>query len=87
MKLIPLNTKKQTTKFTSAKFQRNVSPSICHIRNSMTRRKTVDLDEGAHHELYHQDLHCLQGQLLLARLDEVQEELLYYPPALALAKF
>ena len=52
-----LTTKKQTTKFSSANFQKMLSPSYIILRNS------VDLDEVAHHEPPHQDLCCLQIQL------------------------
>ena len=79
MKLIPSYIKKQTTKFTEAypfiyqkaddKIYICKIPKKCVTQplsyNSMTRGKTVDLDEGAHHELCHQDLHYLQGQLFL----------------------
>ena len=62
-----LATKKQTTKFSSANFQKMLSPSYINIENSKTRGQTVvDLDEGAHNEPPHQDLHCLQIQLFLS---------------------
>ena len=51
-----LTTKKQTTKFSSANFQKKLI-----TENS----KTVDLHEVAHHEPPHQDLRCLQIQLFL----------------------
>ena len=40
-----------------------LSPSYIIIENSKTRGQTVDLDEVAHDEPPHQDLHCLQIQL------------------------
>ena len=67
-----LTTKKQTTKYLSANFQKNVSSKLYYIENSKTRGQTVqilmrwlsvDLDEVAHYEPPHQDLHCLQIQL------------------------
>ena len=36
-----LTTKKQTTKFTSANFQKNIKSNIYHIENSKTRGQTV----------------------------------------------
>ena len=48
------------------KFSLTVSSKIYHFENSETRGQTDDLDEAAHHELPHQDLHCLQMQLFLS---------------------
>ena len=43
------------------------SPSYIIIGDSKTRgRNSVDLDEVAHYEPPHQDLHCLQIQLILS---------------------
>ena len=54
-----LTIKKQTTKFSSANFQKMLSPSYTILRI----QKLVDLDEVAHDELPHQGLRCLQIQL------------------------
>ena len=60
-----LATKKQTTKFSSANFEKkkNVKSKLHHIENSKTRGQGVDLDEVAHYEPLYQDLRCLQIQL------------------------
>ena len=57
------STNKQTTKFTSAKFQKNDLSSLYHVENSKTRANSADLDEVARDEPPHQDLHCLQIEL------------------------
>ena len=49
----------QMTKFTSAKFLNMFHPVKLKEKNA----NTADLDEAAHYELLHQDLHCLQIQL------------------------
>ena len=36
-----LTTEKQTTKFSSANFQKNFKSKLCHIENSKTREQTV----------------------------------------------
>ena len=54
-----LTIKKQTTKFSSANFLKNVKSSLYYIE----RADSVDLDEVAHNEPPHQDLLCLQIQL------------------------
>ena len=51
-----LTTKKAEDKFSSANFQKKLSPSYIILRIQR-------LDEVAHHEPSHQDLHCLQIQL------------------------
>ena len=56
-----LTTKKQTTKFSSANFQKMLNPS--HIIFRIQRANSLDLDEVAHYELPHQDLRCLLIQL------------------------
>ena len=56
--VINLTTKKQTTKFSSANFQKMLSSNII-----LRIQKLVDLDEMAHYEPPHQDLRCLQIQL------------------------
>ena len=64
-----LTTKKQTTKFSSANFQRMLSPSYIILRiqrlkgnqcRSSARANSVDLDEVAHYEPPHENLRCLQ---------------------------
>ena len=60
----PLSAKKQTT-FMSENFKKkNVPYKLYHNENSKTGRQanSVDLDEGAHNELPHYDLHGLQIQ-------------------------
>ena len=47
------------------KFSNNVKSKRYHIENSKRANK-VDLDEVAHSEPPHQDLHCLQIQLFLS---------------------
>ena len=56
-------TKKQTTKFSSANFQKMLSSSYIILRFQDQRANSVDLDEVAHDEPPHQDLRCLQTQL------------------------
>ena len=58
---ISLANKRQTTKFSSANFQKMVNSSYIILRIQRLRAKSVDLGEVAHHE--HQDLHCLQIQV------------------------
>ena len=59
--------RKQTAKFTSAKFEKkNVSSKLYRIENSKTRgENSVNQDKAAHahDELPHQDLLGLQSQL------------------------
>ena len=43
---------------------KNSSPSYIILRIQRLEANSVDLDEVAHHEPPHQDLHCLQIQLL-----------------------
>ena len=62
----PLTAKKQTTESTSANLKKNVSYRLCHIVNSKTREQSVDLDETAQVEPFHQDLRCLQIQLFFS---------------------
>ena len=38
-----LTTKKQTTKFLSANFQKNIKSKLYHIQNSKTRGQTVEI--------------------------------------------
>ena len=55
-----LNTKKQTTHFSAAKKKKKTSTPI-HIQNFRDwRTNNVELDEVAHYEPPHKDLHCLQ---------------------------
>ena len=62
-----LTIKKQTTKLSSARFSKNVKSKLYHIENLNTRgQNSVDLDEVAHYEPPHQDLRCLQIQLVLS---------------------
>ena len=61
-----LTTEKQTTKFSSANFQKMLSPSYILLRIQRLEGNSVDLDEVAHYEPPHQDLHCLQIQLFLS---------------------
>ena len=56
-------TKKQTTKFSSANFQKLLSPSYIMLRIQRLDGKQCRIDEVAHYEPPHQDLHCLQIQL------------------------
>ena len=58
-----LTTEKQTTKFSSANFQKMLSPCYSILRIQRLEGKRVDLDEVAHYEPPHQDLRCLQIQL------------------------
>ena len=57
-----LTTEKQTTKVSSANFQKKLNPSYIILRIE-TRGLTVDLDEPPH-----QDLRCLQIQLFSSLL-------------------
>ena len=53
--------KKQTTKFTFAKFQNVFHPSYIALRIQRKKRaNSMASDEAAHYELPHLDLHCLQ---------------------------
>ena len=66
-----LTTKKQMTKFLSAKFSKKkkkiVKSKLYHIENSKTRwANSVHLDEVAHNEPPHQDLRCVQIQLYVS---------------------
>ena len=63
-----LTTEKQTTKFSSANFQKMLSPSyiILRIQRPEGKINSVDVDEVANYEPPHQDLHCLQIQLFLS---------------------
>ena len=60
-----LTTKKQTTKFSCANYQKMLSPSyvILRIQRLIKRANSEDLVEVAHYEPPHQDLRCLQIQL------------------------
>ena len=58
-----LTTVKQTTKFSSANFQKMLSPSYIIQRIQTLEGKSVDLDGVAHYEPPHQELSCLQIQL------------------------
>ena len=53
------------TKFSSANFQKMLIPNytILRIQRLEGKQCSVDLDEVAHYEPPHQDLHCLQIQL------------------------
>ena len=57
--------KKQTTEFSSANFQKVLSPNYMYIilRIHRLEANSVDLDEVAHHEPPHQDLCCLHIQI------------------------
>ena len=56
-----LTTEKQTTKFSSAIFQKMLRPSNIILRiQRLEGKQCVDLDEVAHYEPPHQDLRCLQ---------------------------
>ena len=83
LRVISLTTKKQTTKFLSAKFQKKKKiiqfiswsefKGYCHWRV-----KSVDLDEVAYSEPPHQDLYCLQIWLFSALvLKELNNMTLY----------
>ena len=50
-------------KFSFAKFHKNFHPSHVIFRIQRQRANSVDLDEMAHDEPPHQDLHCLQVYL------------------------
>ena len=56
-------TTKNHDKFFVCNFSKNVESKLYYIENSKTGGQTVDLDEVAHYEPPHQDLHCLQIQL------------------------
>ena len=58
-----LTTEKQTTKFSSANFQKMLSPSYILLRIQRLEGNSVDLDEVAHYEPPHKVLRCLQIQL------------------------
>ena len=61
-----LTIKKQTTKFTSANFQKMLISSCNILRIQRLEGKqcsSEDLDEVAHYEPPHQDLCCLQTHL------------------------
>ena len=58
-------TKKQMTKFSSANFQKMLSPSYIILRIQRLRANSVDLDEMAHYVSPHQNLRCLQIWLFL----------------------
>ena len=62
-----LATKKEMTKFSSANFQKMLSPSYI-IENSKTRGQanSVDLAEVVHDEPPQQNLRCLQIQRFLS---------------------
>ena len=49
-----------TTKFSSAKFQKNLHLSHIILRIQRIGGKSVDLEKVAHYEPPHQDLHRLQ---------------------------
>ena len=51
------------TKFSSANFQKILSPSYIIEDSKNRRQNSIDLDEVAHYEPPHQDLCCLQIQL------------------------
>ena len=53
-------TNKKMTKFSSANFQKMLSPSYIILKK---RANSVDLDEVAHYEPPHQNLGCLLIQL------------------------
>ena len=63
----PFNTKKQTTKFTSANFGKKVS-SISYIilRIQRLEGNSIEPDEVGHDEPPHQDQPCLKVQLFLS---------------------
>ena len=76
-----LSTKKQTTKFSSANFQKMLSPSYIILKiQRLERANSVDLDEVAHYEPSHQDLRCLQIQLLwslvLKRVKQITDQII-----------
>ena len=58
-----LTTKKQTTKFSSANFQKLLRKRFITLRIQRLEGNFVDFDDVAHHEPPHQDLCCLQIQL------------------------
>ena len=61
-----LTSKEQMTKFSSSVFK-NVKAKLYHTENSKIRgQNSVDLDEVAHNEPPHQDLHCLPIQLFFS---------------------
>ena len=61
-----LTTKKQTTKFSSANFEKMLSELYINENSKTRRANSVDLDEVALHEPPHQDLRCLQIQLFMS---------------------
>ena len=65
-----VTTKKQTTKFSSANFQKSLSPSFIILRIQRLEGNNVDLNEVAHQEPPQQDLRCLQIQLFSSLLLE-----------------
>ena len=54
----------QTTKFPSAKLQKKIIQAISYSELKDYRANSVDLDEVAHDEPPHQDLRCLQIQII-----------------------
>ena len=61
-------TKNQTTKFSSANFQKMFSPSYIMLRFQRLDGKQCRTDEVAHYEPSNQDLHCLQIQLFSSQV-------------------
>ena len=57
---------KANDKCLSANFQKNLSPShiTCRLRVQRPEANSIDLAEVAHDEPPHQDLYCLQIQLI-----------------------
>ena len=71
-------TKKHMSKFSSANFQKLLSPSYIVLRNQRLEGKQVDLDEVAHFEPPHLDLCCLQIPLFSSPvLEELRHFVLY----------
>ena len=63
--IISFTTKKQTKNFSSANLEKNVRFKLYHTDKIKDRRaNSVALDEVAHYEPPHQDLCCLQTELL-----------------------
>ena len=55
----PWNAKRQTTKFTPVKFQKWLIQGYIILRIQILEGKSAALDEAAHYEPSHLDLHCL----------------------------
>ena len=70
-----LSAKKQMTKFSLQNFKIRLAQEISYWEFKDYRAISVDLDEGAHYELPHQGLHCLQVLLFQSVILKVFEQI------------